>query len=99
MKQGIRSQVGEFLLCSVGLAPNRFLAKIASNIQKPDGLTALSPEDLPHKLYSLSLRDLTGIGSRMHARLERHGICTVEQLCALFKEELRRIWKGVVGER
>lgn len=99
VKQEIRTQVGEFLLCSVGLAPNRFLAKTAGNIQKPDGLTALSPEDLPRKLYSLSLRDLTGIGSRMHARLERHGVSTVEQLCALSKEESKRIWKGVVGER
>ncbi len=99
VKEEIRAQVGEFLLCSVGLAPNRFLAKTAGNIRKPDGLTALSPEDLPHRLYSLSLRDLTGIGRRMHARLERHGVFTVEQLCALSKEDLRRIWNGVVGER
>ena len=68
-------------------------------MQKPDGLTTLSQEDLPHKLYPLSLRDLTGIGSRMHARLENGGVETVEQLCACSKEDLRRIWKGVVGER
>lgn len=99
VKEAIHEQVGEHLLCSIGLAPNRFLAKIAGKMQKPDGLTALSQEDLPHKLYSLSLRDLTGIGKRMHARLERHGISTVEQLCACSRDQLRRIWKGVVGER
>ncbi len=99
VKAAIHEQVGTHLLCSIGLAPNRFLAKIAGKMQKPDGLTALSPEDLPRKLYSLSLRDLTGIGSRMHARLENSGVKNVEQLCACSKDELRRIWKGVVGER
>lgn len=99
VKQAVYEQVGEHLLCSIGLAPNRFLAKISGKMQKPDGLTALSLEDLPHKLYSLSLRDLTGIGSRMHSRLESNGVSTVEQLCACSVEELRRIWKGIVGER
>jgi DNA polymerase-4 len=99
VKEAIHDQVGEHLLCSIGLAPNRFLAKIAGKMQKPDGLTVLSQEDLPYKLYSLALRDLTGIGSRMHARLENSGVHTVEQLCACSKDELRHIWKGVVGER
>ena len=99
VKEAVHQQVGEHLLCSIGLAPNRFLAKIAGKMQKPDGLTTLATEDLPHKLYSLFLRDLTGIGSRMHTRLENSGVTTVEQLCAQSKEDLRRIWKGVVGER
>ncbi|MGB3683109.1 MAG: hypothetical protein WA990_11555 [Rubrobacteraceae bacterium] len=99
VKKAVQDQVGEHLLCSIGLAPNRFLAKMAGKMQKPDGLTTLSTEDLPHKLYSLSLRDLTGIGGRMHARLERAGVSTVEQLCACSKDELRLIWNGVVGER
>ena len=99
VKKAIHDQAGTHLLCSVGLAPNRFLAKIAGKMQKPDGLTTLRTDDLPHKLYSLSLRDLTGIGSRMHARLESNGISTVERLCAQPKDQLRRIWKGVVGER
>ena len=99
VKEAIHDQVGEHLLCSIGLAPNRFLAKTAGKMQKPNGLTALSTEDLPRKLYPLSLRDLTGIGKRMHARLERSGVTTVEQLCACPKDDLRRIWKGVVGER
>ena len=99
VKQAIKQQVGQYLLCSVGLAPNRFLAKVASNFQKPDGLTIITGNDLPHKLYSLSLRDLPGIGRRMDARLQRQGIHTVEQLCALPKEQLKKLWNGVVGER
>ena len=99
VKKAIHVQAGDNLLCSIGLAPNRFLAKIAGKMQKPDGLTSLRSKDLPHKLYPLSLRDLTGIGSRMRARLENGGVHTVEQLCACSKEDLRRIWKGVVGER
>lgn len=98
-KQAIKEQVGQYLLCSVGLAPNRFLAKVASNFQKPDGLTTITDDDLPRKLYSLSLRDLPGIGRRMNARLEQQGIRTVEQLCALPKERFRELWNGVVGER
>lgn len=98
-KDIIRQQVGQYLLCSVGLAPNRFLSKVASNFQKPDGLTTITSDDLPDKLYSLSLSDLPGIGRRMKARLEHQGVCTVEQLCALPKERLREIWNGVVGER
>ena len=99
VKKEIHAQVGAHLPCSIGLAPNRFLAKIAGKMHKPDGLTTLFPEDLPNKLYSLSLRDLTGIGGRMQTRLQDHGIYTVEQLCACSRDQLKSIWKGVVGER
>lgn len=99
VKRAVKRRVGESLLCSVGLALNRFLAKVAGEIQKPDGLTTVTLEDLPHKLYSLSLRDLPGIGRRMEARLGLHGVHTVEQLCSLPKSRLREIWDGVLGER
>jgi len=67
VKQAIRS-VGETLRCSVGLAPNRFLAKIASNMKKPDGLVTLTASQLPQILFSLKPRDLPGIGHRMEKR-------------------------------
>ena len=50
MKQAITNQVGSHLRCSIGLAPNRFLAKVASNMQKPDGLTYITRNELPYKL-------------------------------------------------
>ena len=74
VKKAIREQVGEYVKCSVGIAPNRFLAKVASDMEKPDGFTVITKEDLPQKLYSLSLTDLPGIGRRMHKRLKLHGV-------------------------
>ncbi|HVY55042.1 MAG TPA: hypothetical protein VHC46_04735, partial [Thermodesulfobacteriota bacterium] len=99
MKETIRERVGEYVKCSLGIAPNRFLAKVATDMEKPDGFTVITKEDLPHKLYSLSLTDLPGIGRRMHARLKSRGVNTVEALCSLSEGRMRDIWGSVVGER
>lgn len=99
IKQDIYRNVGECMRCSIGLAPNRFLAKVASDMQKPDGLTIIRTEDLPHKLYPLELIDLAGIGPRMLDRLHHHGVRTVEQLYRLSEEQMRTIWGGIVGQR
>jgi DNA polymerase-4 len=99
IKQAIREKAGKTLRCSIGLAPNRFLAKVASDLQKPDGLVIIRPADLPQILYSLQLNDFPGIGPRMHQRLLLHGIQTVEQFCALPKARMKKIWSGIVGER
>lgn len=97
IKRAIRTRVGEYTTCSIGIAPNRFLAKIASDMHKPDGLTVVLPEELPHRLFGLSLIDLPGIGKKMQARLERGGIRTVEQLCTVDEETLARAWGSIVG--
>ncbi len=68
-------------------------------MQKPDGLVVLQPDDLPHKLHPLELRDLCGVGPRMEARLRAHAIDTVEQLCATSKDMLRAVWGGIEGDR
>lgn len=99
VKRAIAQRVGPFLRCSVGLATNRFLAKVASNLQKPDGLSYIMREDLPHKLYSLSLSDLPGIGRGMLARLQRRGVQSVEQLCGLSREHMIEVWESVIGEQ
>lgn len=98
IKQAIYTQVGLYLRCSIGIAPNGFLAKTASDMQKPDGLTMLQMQDLPHALYPLTLRDLCGIGPSMEERLNAHGIQTVEQLCTASKLQLRTAWGSVQGE-
>ena len=98
IKRTLAEKVGEFVKCSVGIAPNRFLAKIGSDMQKPDGLTVITKDDLPHKLHSLQLRDFTGIGSQMEKRLRVAGVYKTEVLCSLSKEMLRQIWGGVLGE-
>ena len=99
VKEVIDLKVGRFMRCSVGLATNRFLAKIASNIQKPDGLTVITHNDLPDKLYTLSLSDLPGIGTSMLARLHDCGVQTVEQLCSLSMVQMAGIWQSVIGRR
>jgi DNA polymerase-4 len=98
VKQAIRS-VGETLRCSIGLAPNRFLAKVASNLQKPDGLVTITPGQLPGILFSLKLRDLPGIGHRMEQRLLSQEIKTVEQLWQLDMDQMTQLWGGVLGTR
>lgn len=99
VKEKIRGEVGEVLRCSIGLAPNVFLAKVASDMQKPDGLVIIRREELPHKLHSLALTDLPGIGSRMERRLLACGIDSVAQLCALSAEQLEGVWESIVGRR
>ncbi len=98
IKARIKSAVGSSLRCSIGVAPNRFLAKIASDIHKPDGFTAILPRELPQALYRLKLKDIPGIGSRMEARLNREGITSMEQLCSMCPKEMQRAWNSVCGE-
>lgn len=99
IKRAIAAKVGAELRCSIGIAPNGFLAKTASDMQKPDGLVVIEDGDLPHCLHRLELRDFCGIGRNMEARLHEHGIRTVQQLCALGQDELRAVWGSIEGER
>ena len=98
IKAAIRSRVGSSLKCSIGLGPNRYLAKIAGDMIKPDGLTAIRPCDLPDILYRLQLRDLPGVGSKTESRLNEKGISGMKQLCSLSAEEMSRVWGSVCGE-
>lgn len=98
IKQRIAKEF-DWIRCSIGIAPNRFLAKTASDMQKPDGLTVLEIDDLPHKLHALELRDFCGIGPSMEQRLIHAGIHTVEQLCGATREHLRAAWGSRDGER
>jgi DNA polymerase-4 len=99
VKASIREKAGATLRCSIGLAPNRYLAKIASDMDKPDGLMALTPDLLMTALSRLELRDLPGVGARMEKRLHASGIRTMPQLLALSREQLNRAWGSVGGER
>lgn len=92
IKQAIRDQIGPTLRCSIGIGPNRLLAKAASDMHKPDGLTLIGLDELPQKLFELELQDFCGIGPRMAVRLEQARICTVEQLCQATESELSHIW-------
>jgi DNA polymerase-4 len=99
VKRAVRDQVGSCLTCSIGLAPNRLLAKVAADMQKPDGLITIIEEDLPDVLYGLHLDDLPGIGPRMLKRLNSAGLETIEQLYQNSESQMKDLWGGVVGQR
>lgn len=98
IKTAILEQIGKDIRCSIGIAPNTFLAKVASNMQKPDGCIVIEQHDLPDKLYVLDISQLNGIGNQMQARLNQFGIATIQQLYAANRQQLRTAWGSVEGE-
>jgi DNA polymerase IV len=97
VKRALRELVGEFLTCSIGIAPNMFLGKISSDLQKSDGLVVITKNDLPGILLGLELQDIYGIGDRMEQRLHRAGIFTVAELWQASPMRLHRVWGGING--
>ncbi len=80
IKKEMKKYVGDWISCSIGIGPNKFLAKIASDLQKPNGLTIVKPEE-KHLLYDrLQLTDLPGIASRTERNLNMLGIKTLRNL-------------------
>jgi DNA polymerase-4 len=78
IRNNVRSATG--LTCSVGVTPNKLLSKIASELDKPDGLTVLTAADLPTRIWPLPVRRINGIGPKAGARLEALGLRTVGEL-------------------
>jgi DNA polymerase-4 len=99
VKARILDRVGPMIRSSVGLATNRYLAKVASDMEKPDGLVALPLDILPEALHQLTLRALPGIGARTEKRLNDKGIHTMDDLLALNCEQAGELWGSVWGER
>ena len=100
IKAAIRERAGDYLSCSIGVAPNTLLAKVAADMRKPDGLTVIGEADLPGALSGLRLQDFPGIGPRMARRLNRYGVFAVSQLCALSEKAMAEVWRSqVVGGR
>jgi len=97
VKAALLREVGECMRTSVGIAPNRLLAKLASDMHKPDGLTVIEQHELPERLYPLPLSALNGIGPRMLRRLAACGITTMQQLCTAPRDVLVTAWGGVIG--
>ncbi len=70
------------LTCSIGVAPNKLLAKMASEFNKPNGISILYEQDLESKIWPLSCRKINGIGPKAEAKLQAHGIHTIGDLAA-----------------
>jgi len=92
VKAALRRDLGEILRASIGIGPNRMLAKMAADMQKPDGLTVIRAAELPHRLYGLPLTDFLGVGAGMEKRLHRYGVTTTQQFCQMTVEQLSRVW-------
>ena len=99
IKEGLWANIGPAINCSIGVAPNSLLAKIAADIQKPDGLVLIRQEDLPGPLLDLKLTDIPGVGVNMEKRLRRAGITTMADLWNTSAKQARKIWGSVQGER
>jgi DNA polymerase-4 len=80
IRNTVRRRTG--LSCSIGVTPNKLLSKIASELDKPDGLTVLTQDEVPERIWPLQVRRINGIGPKAGARLQTLGVQTVGELAA-----------------
>ncbi|MEO5881782.1 MAG: DNA polymerase IV [Caldimonas sp.] len=80
LKEAVREATG--LSCSIGITPNKLLSKIASELDKPDGLTLLDPADIAARIWPLAARKVNGIGPKAAAKLSALGIETIGDIAA-----------------
>lgn len=98
IKQRMRDEIGVAMRCNVGIATNRFLAKTAAGLNKPDGLTVITSENLRQTFAKLQLVDITGIAERNAARLEAVGIMTPLEFLDADERLLRTmVFKSING--
>ncbi len=97
IKQRIKDEIGEILTVSIGIGPNRFLAKTAAGIKKPDGLEEINFDNHPAMFANLKLVDLPGINFRMERRLNFAGIGSVTALYNASLDKLIKSFGGVAG--
>ncbi|MEW6424552.1 MAG: DNA polymerase IV [Bacillota bacterium] len=95
LKERIRLEVG--VTCSIGIGPNKLLAKMAAELEKPDGLTVLDHADVPKRLWPLPVRELFGVGPRYEHHLKLYNIHTIGDL-ARFPVKILKKRFGVNGE-
>lgn len=99
IKRRLRDEVGRWMRCNIGIAPNRFLAKQAASLHKPDGLDIIDCKNLRKTLAGLKLTDLFGIAERNEARLNACGIYTPLQFLDAPADLLKHhVFKSVCGE-
>lgn len=98
IKQRLRDELGCWMKCNIGIAPNRFLAKLASGFNKPDGLTLIDHKNIRMRYSELKLTDLPGIANRFEARLNKRGIMTpINFLDAPIETLHKHVFKSVIG--
>lgn len=96
IKDDIKRKIG--LTCSIGIGPNKLVAKIASDFKKPDGLTVVKNDEVPNFLGPLKVTDLTGVGRKTGDRLAEMGIRTIGELSQLHVDVLRQEFGQTKGQ-
>jgi len=98
LKLDIQEKLGEYITCSIGVAQNVFLSKVAADMDKPNGFTALG-QKAQEQLKTLGLTDLPGIAEKMEARLNKSRIKTIEDLFNTEELKLKKAWGSIIGAR
>ncbi len=96
IKDKIREKTG--LTCSIGIAGNKLIAKIASDMQKPDGLTVIRVEDIESRIWPLPVRKLWGVGPKTEAYLKTMHIHTIGELASLPNDMLIKTFGKAYGQ-
>ena len=95
-KDAVRAKTG--LSCSIGIAPNKLLAKICSDLDKPDGITILSMDDISTRIWPLSVKKINGIGPKATTKLAALGIETIGELAAAKPKQLQTYFGRVYAQ-
>jgi len=98
IKKSILQEIGEYLTCSVGISFNKLLAKLGSDLKKPDGLFIINKNNLCSVLLSIKLTDFCGIGEKIEKKLNYLGIFTVSDLAKTSLSVLKQEF-GIYGEK
>lgn len=100
IKQRMKKEIGEWIICSVGISVNRFLAKLAASLHKPDGLDLINHKNIEKIYGAITLLDLNGINLRFQARLNAYGIFTpLDFLNAECETLQKNVFKSVLGRQ
>lgn len=98
IKQRLRKEIGEWISCNIGISTNRFLAKLAASLHKPDGLDVIDYQNLKNIYSSVKLTDFNGINTKYETRLNANGIFTPLQFLRAELDFLKTIvFKSIVG--
>jgi DNA polymerase-4 len=98
IKERFKTEIGEWIFCSIGIGPNRFLAKLGASMHKPDGLATIDHANLADVYAKAKLIDLCGINTRFQARLNAYVIFTpVDFLNAPLEKLQRQVFRSILG--
>src|SRR5688572_24774760 len=98
IKRRFRNEIGEWMVCSIGISTNRFLAKLAASLKKPDGLETIDHTNVESVYQHVSLLDLNGINTRNEARLNASGIFTPMEFFNASVDVLKKqVFQSILG--